>query len=221
MSVRSNTLPDDVQEYLLAVSSREPDVLARLRAATAPRPEAEMQISPEQGQFMALLVRLIGAKRCIEIGTYTGYSALAVALALPADGKLIACDVSDEFTSVGVKFWREAGVDARIDLRIQPALQTLDALLAAGEAGRFDFAFVDADKANYVNYFEKLLQLVRPGGLIAVDNTLSVSGGPIIRKDTPITRALRAFNEHVHRDERVDLSMLPVGEGLTLLRVKP
>nr|ACN58754.1 predicted O-methyltransferase [uncultured bacterium BLR8] len=220
MSVRSNTLPEDVQAYLLAVSSREPPVLARLRAATAPRPEAEMQISPEQGQLMALLVMLIGAKRCIEIGTYTGYSALAVALALPADGRVIACDVSDEWTAIGRPFWREAGVESRIDLRIKPALQTLDELQKAGETS-FDFAFVDADKPNYINYYEKLLQLMRPGGLIAIDNTLSVSGKPIIRHDSVATRALRAFNEHVHRDERVDISMLPIGEGLTLLRVRP
>ena len=158
-------------------------MLARLREATAPRPEAEMQISPEQGQFMALLVRLIGARRCIEIGTYTGYSALAVAMALPADGKVIACDVSDEFTRMGRPFWREAGVESRIELRLQPGLKTLDELLAAGGQGTFDFAFVDADKSNYINYYEKLLQLVRPGGLIAADNTLAVSGSPIVRQN--------------------------------------
>jgi len=193
-------------------------VLSRLRAETATRPEAEMQISPEQGQFMALLVRLIGAVRCIEVGTYTGYSALAVALALPERGQVIACDVSEEFTSIGRPFWREAGVETRIDLRIQPALQTLDELLAAGEQGRFDFAFIDADKGNYYGYFERLLQLVRMGGLIAVDNTLAVSGTTVNRKDGPIFQALRAFNERVHHDERVDLSMVPIGEGLTLLR---
>jgi caffeoyl-CoA O-methyltransferase len=213
-------MADDVREYLLAVSSREPDVLARLRAATAPRPESEMQIGPEQGQLMALLVKLIGATRCIEIGTYTGYSALAVALALPPHGRLVACDVSDEWTAVGRRFWREAGVESRIDLRLQPAMQTLDELLAAGGAGSFDFAFVDADKPSYIGYYEKLLQLVRPGGLIAVDNTLSVSGQPIIHQDTVSARALRAFNEQLRGDERVDLAMVPIGEGLTLLRVR-
>jgi predicted O-methyltransferase YrrM len=218
MSVRTSTLDADVYEYLLNVSSREPQVLARLRAATAPRPEAEMQISPEQGQFMGLLAKLIGARRCIEIGTYTGYSALAVALALPPDGKLIACDVSDEFTRVGRPFWREAGVDGRIDLRLQPALKTLDELLAQGEQNKFDFAFVDADKPNYINYYEKLLLLIRPGGLICADNTLAVSGEPIVRQNRPTANALRAFNEHVHNDERVDISMLPLGEGVTLLR---
>lgn len=218
MSVRTVLLPDDVYQYLQTSSVRESEVLRRLREVTAPRPESEMQISPEQGQFMALLVRLIGATRCIEVGTYTGYSALAVALALPQTGKVIACDVSDEFTSVGRRFWREAGVESRIDLRIQPALQTLDELLAAGEHGRFDFAFIDADKGNYYGYFERLLQLVRTGGLIAVDNTLAVSGTTVNRKDGPIFQALRAFNERVHHDERVDLSMVPIGEGLTLLR---
>jgi predicted O-methyltransferase YrrM len=218
MSTRTNNLPDDVYRYILECSSRESPVLARLREATSPRPEAEMQISPEQGQFMGLLVRLIGARRCIELGTYTGYSALAVALALPEDGKLIACDVSDEFTRIGRPFWREAGVESRIDLRLQPALRTLDELLAGGAQETFDFAFVDADKPNYVAYYERLLQLVRPGGLIAVDNTLAVAGQPIIRIDIAPARALRAFNEHVHHDERVDLSLVPIGEGLTLLR---
>jgi caffeoyl-CoA O-methyltransferase len=192
-------------------------VLARLREVTSTRPEAEMQISPEQGQFMALLAQLIGARRCIELGTYTGYSALAVALALPPDGKLIACDVSDEWTRIGRPFWREAGVESRIDLRIKPGLDTLDELLAQGQ-GNFDFAFVDADKGNYVAYYEKLLLLIRPGGLIAVDNTLAVSGAPIIRQNSASARAIRAFNDHVHHDERVDLSLVPIGEGLTLLR---
>jgi predicted O-methyltransferase YrrM len=218
MSLRTTTLSGDVYQYILAVSSREPAVLARLREATATRPEAEMQISPEQGQFMALLASLIGAHRCIEIGTYTGYSALAVALALPADGELIACDISDEWTRIGRPFWREAGVASRIDLRLQPALQTLDELLAQGRRDAFDFAFIDADKPNYIRYYEKLLQLVRPGGLITVDNTLAVSGAPIIRQQGASARALREFNEHVHHDERVDLAMIPIGEGLTLLR---
>lgn len=218
MSTRSTFLPADVYRYLLEVSSREPEILARLREATASRPEAEMQISPEHGQFMALLVRLIGARRCIELGTYTGYSALAVALALPADGKLIASDISEEWTSIGRRFWREAGVEARIELRVQPGLKTLDELIAEGGRDAYDFAFVDADKPNYVNYYEKLLALIRPGGLIAVDNTLAVSGAPIIHQSGAHVRGLRAFNEHVHRDERVDVSMLPIGEGLTLLR---
>jgi predicted O-methyltransferase YrrM len=218
MSVRMTGLPDDVYQYLHKVSVRELPVLARLREATAPRPEAEMQISAEQGQFMALLAKLVGARRCIEVGTYTGYSALAVALALPADGKLIACDVSDEFTRIGRPFWKEAGVESKIDLRIQPALKTLDELLKEGQQDKFDFAFIDADKPSYIQYYEKLLQLVRPGGLICADNTLGLSGEPIIRQNHAPARAMREFNEHVHHDERVDLSMLPIGEGLTLLR---
>lgn len=220
MSTRTTTLADDVQAYLLATSSRESQILARLRQVTSTRPEAEMQISPEQGQFMALLVRLIGARRCIEIGTYTGYSALAVALALPPDGKLIACDVNDEWVSIGKPFWQEAGVASRIDLRIRPALQTLDELVAAGGPRSFDFAFVDADKPSYTAYYERLLKLVRPGGLIAIDNTLAVSGKAIIHQESVSAKALRAFNAHVHHDERVDIAMLPIGEGLTLLRVR-
>ncbi|HEY6456659.1 MAG TPA: class I SAM-dependent methyltransferase [Steroidobacteraceae bacterium] len=220
MSTRTSGMPAGAREYMLGASLREAPVLARLRAATAPRAEAEMQIGPEQGQFMGLLVRLIGAKRCIELGTYTGYSALAVALALPADGRLVACDVSDEFTRVGRPFWREAGVESKIDLRLAPALQTLGELLAqpGGRAG-YDFAFVDADKGNYTAYYEKLLELVRPGGLIAVDNTLGLSGHYITELSSPGAQAIRAFNEHVHHDTRVELSMLPIGEGLTLLRV--
>jgi predicted O-methyltransferase YrrM len=218
MPSRTLLFAEDVYRYVLDCSSREPEVLARLREATASLPEAEMQIGPEQGQLMAFLVRLLGARRCIEIGTYTGYSALAVALALPEDGLLVACDVSAEWANVGRPFWREAGVDARIELKIQPAAQTLDELLARDERGRFDFAFVDADKGGYVGYYEKLLELVRPGGLIAVDNTLAVSKTPIIRQSTATAKALRAFNDHVHRDERVDLALLTIGEGLTLLR---
>jgi caffeoyl-CoA O-methyltransferase len=219
MSFRASTLANDVYQYVLDASSREPPVLARLREATAPRPEAEMQIGPDQGQFMALLVKLTGARRCIEIGTYTGYSALAVALALPPDGTLIACDISDEFTKIGRPFWREAGVESRIDLRLQPALKTLDELLAEGRQNTFDYAFVDADKPNYVAYYEKLLQLVRPGGVILADNTLAVSGAPIVRQTGGVTaKALREFNEHVHHDERVDLSLISIGEGLTLMR---
>jgi caffeoyl-CoA O-methyltransferase len=167
---------------------------------------------------MALLAKLIGARRCIEIGTYTGYSALVVAMALPPDGKLIACDVSDEFTRIGRPFWKEAGVESKIDLRLQPALKTLDELLNEGQQNTFDFAFVDADKPSYIQYYEKLLQLVRPGGLICADNTLGLSGVPIIRQEGPSSSAMRAFNEHVHQDERVEISMLAIGEGLTLLR---
>lgn len=218
MARRTNLLAADVYEYLLGCSSREPDVLARLRAATASLPESMMQIGADQGQLMGLLVKLIDARQCIELGTFTGYSALAVALALPADGRLITCDVSAEWTDIGRPFWREAGVESRIDLRLGPGLDTLDALLEQGRANAFDFAFIDADKPNYLAYYEKLLLLIRPGGLIAVDNTLALAGEPIVHQTRANAAAMRAFNDFVHRDERVDLAMLSVGEGLTLLR---
>jgi predicted O-methyltransferase YrrM len=220
MAKRTELLPRDVYEYVLRSSSREPEVLAELRAATASVPHSVMQIGADQGQLMALLVRLIGARRCLEIGTYTGYSALAVALALPADGLLITCDVNAEWPVIGQRLWRKAGVDSRIDLRIRPALETLDELLAAGQAGSFDFAFIDADKPSYGAYYEKLLQLMRRGGLIAVDNTLALAGTPVFEQNSVNAKAMVAFNERVHRDERVELAMLTVGEGLTLLRVR-
>jgi caffeoyl-CoA O-methyltransferase len=220
MSTRSMSLSPDIYRYLHEHSVREAPVLERLRTVTADMAGAEMQISPEQGQFMALLVKLIGARRCIELGTYTGYSSLAIALALPADGKIIACDVSEEWTGVARRFWREAGMENRIELKLQPGLVTLDELLAAGGAQSFDFAFVDADKPNYIAYYEKLLTLVRKGGLIAVDNTLFVAGSDIVGADSSLARSLRKFNDHVHHDERVDLALIPIGEGLTLLRVR-
>jgi len=218
MARRTELIKQKVYDYALRASSREPDVLARLRKATASVPHNEMQIGADQGQLMALLVKLIGARRCIEIGTYTGYSALAVALALPKDGLLVACDVSEEWTSVGRPFWREAGVESRIDLRIKPALETLDELLAIGGRGTFDFAFLDADKPNYAAYYEKLLELLRPGGLIAVDNTLALAGEPIFEQQTKSAKALRALNEFIRGDERVDQVLLTIGEGLTLVR---
>jgi caffeoyl-CoA O-methyltransferase len=218
MSDRTLLVAQEVYDYALKVSPREPDVLVRLRKATDAVPHSEMQIGPDQGRFMALLVKLIGARRCIEIGTYTGYSALAVALALPPDGKLVACDVNAQWVDVGRPFWRDAGVESRIDARIRPALETLDSLLEGGGAGTFDFAFLDADKPNYPAYYEKLLTLLRPGGLIAVDNTLAVSGEPIVRQRSRSADALRAFNERVRDDERVDFALLTIGEGLTLLR---
>jgi caffeoyl-CoA O-methyltransferase len=218
MAERTKLIPPDVYEYVLRASPREADVLARLRQATASVPQSVMQIGADQGQLMALLVKLIGARRCIELGTYTGYSALAVALALPEDGLLITCDVSDEWTSVGRPFWREAGVEARIDLRLGPGLETLDALLKQGAHGTFDFAFVDADKPSYGAYYERLLELLRPGGLIAVDNTLALAGEAVFRLDTVNAKAMVAFNDKVRTDDRVDFAMLTIGEGLTLLR---
>ncbi len=218
MSTRSIGLDDKLYDYLLSVSLREPELFARLRAETERMAEGGMQISPEQGQFMQLLVRLIGARRTLEIGTFTGYSALAVASVLPADGKLVACDISEQYTAVGRPYWAEAGVEERIELRIGPAVESLDALLAEGQADSFDFAFIDADKTNYDNYYERCLRLVRAGGLIAIDNVLW--GGSAARPDdTRVdTRAIRSLNTKLKDDARIDLSLLPVGDGLTLAR---
>src|SRR5579864_2770465 len=210
------TIDDALWNYMRRVTLREPAILRRLREETASHPHAAMQISPEQGQFMALLIHLLGARRCLEIGVFTGYSALSVALALPDDGHIIACDVNEEWTSIARRYWREAGVERKIDLRLGPALKTLDDLIAQGQGGRFDFVFIDADKENYANYYERALVLVRPRGLIAVDNVLW--DGKVIDskvKDAD-TRAIRAFNESLHHDERVWLSMLPIRDGLTL-----
>jgi predicted O-methyltransferase YrrM len=218
MTDRRLQITDEIHRYLLAHSVREPEVLARLRAATESLPQAQMQIGPEQGQLMGLLARLVGAKRCIEIGVFTGYSSLAVALALPEDGRILACDVSEEWTAIARRFWREAGVEHKIELKLQPATRTLEQLLAAGETGRYDFAFIDADKPSYDTYYELLLKLLRPGGLIALDNTLWSGHVADPNNRDPNTVALRALNDKLHRDERVDLSLLPVGDGLTLAR---
>lgn len=218
MTNRSISLTDSLYQYLLSISLREPDLLRELRAETASYPEASMQIAPEQGQFMALLARLMGARRCLEVGVFTGYSSLALALALPDDGRIVACDVSEQWTGIARRYWAAAGVAHKIELRLAPALQTLEALLSAGEAGRFDFAFLDADKENYLRYYELALELVRPGGLIVADNTLW-SGRIIDPANNQVTTvALRQFNEFLHRDQRVDLSLVPVGDGLTLAR---
>jgi caffeoyl-CoA O-methyltransferase len=218
LSSRTINIDDRLYDYLIAHSVRDLPVLAELRAETAKHPHAGMQISPEQGQFMALLVELIGAKRTIEVGTFTGYSSLVVALALPAEGRVIACDVSEEFTAMARRYWAKAGVANKIDLRLAPANETLDKLLAAGEAGRFDFAFIDADKENYVGYYERCLKLVRAGGLIAVDNVLW--GGEVANPavDDKDTRAIRALNDQLKSDSRVSVSMVPIGDGLTLAR---
>lgn len=218
MSTRTLGLEAPLYDYLLSVSLREAPVLARLRTETASHPKVNMQIAPEQGQFMALLARLIGARHCIEIGVFTGYSSLAVALALPDGGSIVACDVSDEYTAVARRYWAEAAVQDKVDLRLAPAAETLRGLIAAGESGRYDFAFIDADKGGYAEYYERLLVLLRPGGLIAVDNTLWGGSVADAADQDPDTRAIRAFNEKLHADERVDLSLVPIGDGLTLAR---
>ena len=214
------TLPLDARlsQYLLDVSLREPDVLRRLREETALHPEAEMQIAPEQGQFMALLVRLIGARRTLDVGVFTGYSSLVVALALPPEGEVVACDVSEEYTAIARRYWREAGMEGKIRLHLAPALETLGRLLAQGESGRFDFAFIDADKPNYDAYFERALELLRPGGLVALDNVLW--GGEVADPTVHDANvdAVRAINLKLRDDPRVDLSLLPIADGLTLAR---
>jgi predicted O-methyltransferase YrrM len=217
MSRRTLDLNAQLYDYLLANSLREHPAQVALRAATRNHPAAGMQISPEQGQLMALLVKLIAAKNAIEIGVFTGYSALTVALALPPDGRLLACDHSDEDTRIGPPFWHEAGVAQKIELKLAPAIETLDARLAQGGAGTYDFAFIDADKTGYDAYYERCLQLVRAGGLIAIDNVLW-DGAVAKPADSDDTRALQALNRKLHRDERIDVAMLPVGDGLTLAR---
>lgn len=219
MSNRTLNLNASLYEYLVTNTVREPGILRRLREETAAMPEHNMQIAPEQGRFMALLAQLLDARRYLEIGTFTGYSSLAVALAMPEDGEIIACDVSKDYTAVARRYWEEAGVADRIDLRIAPALETLKDLLHDDDESRdFDFAFIDADKANYNDYYEKCLDLLRPGGLIALDNTLwggKVADPAVTDKDTV---ALRKLNEQLYADERIDLCMVPIGDGLTLCR---
>ena len=216
MSSKTLFMPERAHAYVVAHSVRETAAQRALRAATSRIPGAGMQISPEQGALMQVLVRMLGVKRYLEIGTFTGYSALCVALAMPAGGRLVCCDLSDEWTSVARKFWRKARVDSKIELRLAPALETLDSLLRERQAGRFDLAFIDADKQNYLNYFERCMRLVRRGGVIAIDNTLWMGRVADPRRADPDTRAIRAFNRRLHRDNRVDVALVPIGDGLTL-----
>jgi len=215
---RSAFLPDNVQEYILDATLREPPIMRELREETSRMEQARMQTGADQVQFLQLLVRLIGAKRCIEVGVFTGYSALGVALALPEDGRVVACDVSEEYTAVARRYWDRAGVGDKIDLYLAPATQTLDALIRSGESDRFDFAYIDADKSGYDAYYERLLQLIRRNGVIAIDNVLW--GGDVA--DTSVTdadtAALRELNAKIGRDERVDGSLLPIGDGLMIVR---
>jgi len=204
--------------YFSRVGVREPPLFTQLREETAKLPMARMQIAPEEGQFLDLLLMMLQPTRCIEVGVFTGYSSMITALALPDDGRLLACDVNEEWTDIAQRYWKQAGVRSRIDLRIAPALETLDEELAAGNAGSYDFAFIDADKENYVGYYERCLKLIRSGGLIAVDNTLwsgRVADESVNDKDTV---AIRAFNEHVVKDQRVDMCLVPIADGVTLAR---
>lgn len=218
MSRTSFLLPEGLAAYYAEVAVRETPLFAELRRETAKMPQAAMQIAPEQGQLLAMLVRLLGARRCIEVGVFTGYSSLAVASALPEDGELLACDINAEWTAIGRRYWARAGVDHKIRLVLAPALGTLDGEIAAGKSGAYDFAFIDADKTAYREYFERCLALLRTGGLIAVDNTLwsgRVADLSVVDADTT---ALRAFNAFVASDQRVDLCLVPIADGLTLLR---
>ncbi|HUE25100.1 MAG TPA: class I SAM-dependent methyltransferase [Bryobacteraceae bacterium] len=216
MSNLQTPIGPELAAYIRSVSLREPDLLRRLREETAPRADASMQLSPEQGQFLGMLVRMTGATQALEVGVFTGLSSLHVALAMPAEGRLVACDVNAETTAVARRYWSEAGVADKIDLRIAPALETLDALLHDGAEESFDFAFVDADKENYQHYYERVLKLLRPGGLAAFDNVLwhgTVIDDAVQDKDT---RAIREFNARLHVDDRVWLSLVAIGDGLTL-----
>jgi len=220
MSNGSIGLSQELNAYLSRVGAREPEVLRNLREETAKMPQAQMQIAVEEGAFLALLVQLVGARRILEVGTFTGYSSTAMALAMPGDGSMVCCDVSREFTDVARRTWSAAGVADRIELHLQPALETLDAMLADGAAGTFDLAFIDADKGNYAGYYERALRLVRAGGLIAIDNVLW-SGRVIDAGDKDEdTLAIRALNEAIAVDERVDVAMVPIADGVTLARVR-
>lgn len=218
MSNRTIEVSDSLYQYILDVSLREPTLLRQLRDETMQLAQANMQISPEQGQFMGLLTQLVGATRYVEVGVFTGYSSLAVASSMSPNGYILACDVSEEWTTIARSYWREAGVDKMIDLRLAPALQTLDAVLAEGQQESFDFGFIDADKENYPGYYERVLQLLKPGGLVAIDNVLW--NGSVIDpdRDDVDTAAIRDFNLKLKDDERVDISLVPIGDGLTLAR---
>ncbi|MDX2239058.1 MAG: class I SAM-dependent methyltransferase [Leptolyngbyaceae cyanobacterium bins.302] len=216
MTNKNLGLNDRLYSYLLSVSLREPEVLAELRQETANHSMSQMQIAPEQGQFMALLVQLMGAQKTLEVGVFTGYSALVVALALPPDGKVIACDVSEDYTAIARQYWHKAGVSHKIDLRIAPAIETLDALIASGHINTFDFAFIDADKSSYDKYYEQALELIRPGGLIAIDNVLWSGDVADSTVTDNRTEKIRALNRKLHQDDRILLSLLPVADGLTL-----
>lgn len=205
-----------IYNYLLSVSLRESEPLRQLREETANHPLAGMIVPPEQGQFLAFLAQLVGARKVLEVGVFTGYSSLSVASALPEDGKIVACDVSEQYTSIARRYWAKAGVSDKIDLRLAPATETLDALLDANEAGTFDMAFIDADKVNHPVYYEKALQLVRSGGLIMIDNALWFGKVAMPKYQDPDTRAIRMLNQKLHHDERISLSFLPVGDGLVL-----
>ena len=216
MGKESLGLAPQLYEYLLSVSLREAEVLTKLRQETSQHSASIMQIAPDQGQFMAMLVKLLGAKKTLDIGVFTGYSSLVVALALPEDGKVVACDRDPRATEIARRYWQEAGVADKIELRLAPALDTLDQLIAGGESGSFDFAFIDADKRNYPHYYERALTLLRPGGIVAIDNVLWFGSAADAEDTDKRTIAIREFNQKLHQDHRVEISMLSIADGLTL-----
>jgi predicted O-methyltransferase YrrM len=216
MTTQTLGLEQNLYDYLLSVSVREPKILTQLRQETNQHPMGKMQIAPEQGQFLALLVQLLGAKKTLELGVFTGYSSLVVALALPPEGKVVACDVSEEFTAIARRYWQQAGVADKIHLCIAPAMETLDQLLVTKQAETFDFAFIDADKSKYDDYYERSLQLVRPGGVIAIDNVLWSGRVADPQVQDNRTKKIRAFNQKLHQDTRISLSLIPIADGLTL-----
>lgn len=218
MSIKTLNLTEPLYNYLLSISLREPSILKELRDETAKLPQARMQISPEQGQFMRLLIELMNAKKTLEIGVFTGYSSLSVALALPPEGKIIACDVSEQFTNIAQQYWQKAGVANKINLYLQPAIKTLNQLIDNNEQNSFDFVFIDADKRNQIDYYEKALLLLRQGGIILIDNTLrrGYVANPDANDESVV--AIRELNTKLHHDERISLSLLPIGDGLTIAR---
>lgn len=218
MTARTLNLDDALYQYLLDVSLRETPLLKRLRDETQALPMARWQVAPEQGQFLALLVKLTGARRLLEVGTFTGYSALCMAAALPADGSLMCCDIPGDYNAIARRYWQEAGLAGRIDLRLAPALETLAELERQGQGGQFDLVFIDADKANYPSYLEHALRLLRVGGLAVFDNTLWSGRVLETSPESADTRAIQALNLALKNDVRVDLSLLPLGDGLTLCR---
>jgi caffeoyl-CoA O-methyltransferase len=216
MSLNHTPITEELADYIRGVTLREPEVLRRLREESEGRRPGNMQIGPEQGQFLHLLARILGARKTLEVGVLMGYSSTWVALALPPGGKVVACDSNAGYMARARRTWREAGVEDKIELRLAPALETLDALVAEGQSGTFDLAFIDADKGNYANYYERSLELLRTGGLIAVDNVLWHGRPPDANDHTVDTKVMRAFNRKLHADERVALSMVTMGDGLTL-----
>ncbi len=218
MSNQTINLNDTLYQYMLSVSLREPAILKSLRETTHKLSSHGMQISPEQGQLMAFLIELTGAKKTLEIGVYTGYSSLVVALALPEMGRIIACDINKETTSLAQDFWQKAGIGHKIELKLTPALETLDNLIKQDHSNSFDFIFIDADKQNYLNYYERSLILLRPGGLMLIDNVLWDGKVADTHADDKQTLAIREFNRAIYQDKRISMCLIPIGDGLTLIR---